>query len=90
MSSTRKTPQSPNSARNSLGEAAEAAEAAEVADAAAGEAAAAVVAAAAAVCPGDVAASARRGHFPTTLTEDRFGRALLDPATSVLFAALAA
>src|ERR1700722_11284136 len=82
MSSTRRTPQSPSSAKNSLG-AAEAVAAAGAADGASEAAQAAAVAAAAG--RSDVAASARRERFPTTLTDaDRDGRALLDPATSVL------
>jgi hypothetical protein len=86
MSSTKRTPESRRSVK-SLPGVAEAAEAAEAADAA-GEAAQAAEAAAA-VSPGDVAASARRERFPTTSTDaNRDGRALLDPAMSVLSAAV--
>jgi len=85
MSSTRKTPEPPSRASSSPTEAADAAAAAVVAAAAAAVGVAVVAAAAAAaagagaavaaVCPGAVAASARRERFAATLTDvGRCGR----------------
>jgi hypothetical protein len=91
--STRKTPEHPGPAYSLPGgEAADAvAAAAEAADAAGEPAEAAEAAEYPGVIPGEVATTARRKHFPTTLIDaDRYGRALLDPATAVLFAVLPA
>ena len=86
MSSTRKMPLHLSPAKKWPGEAAAAAGVAAEVAGVAGEAARVVEAAAAAVSLGDVAASARR---VTSLTDaGRYGRAPIDPAGHLLFAAV--
>jgi hypothetical protein len=86
-SSTRKTPQYLGSVKKSLGVAGAVAAAAGAAAAgAAGEVASAVAVVEAAAGPGDIAASARSVHFPTTLMDmGREGRAPLAPGPAPFY-----